>query len=56
MGSPMRRKTIAPRYDLSDPEQRIKSALIDLRCLLICISLLERVNSVSRHNPVTLIL
>lgn len=29
-----------------DPEERLKAALTDLRCLMICISLLERVNSV----------
>jgi hypothetical protein len=32
---------------MNDPEARMKAALVDLRCLFICISLLERVNSVS---------
>lgn len=41
-----RRATVVPRFDPSDPEQAMQAALTDLRCLLICISLLERVNSV----------
>ncbi|KAK4686707.1 condensin complex subunit 3, partial [Tremellales sp. Uapishka_1] len=47
-GSP--RKT--PIIDMSDPEARMKAALIDLRCLRICISLLERVNSTLQENSV----
>ena len=42
-----RRKSVMPRFDPNDPEVAMKAALIDLRCLVICISLLERVNSVS---------
>ena len=42
-----RPKPVAPRFNLDDPEERMQAALVDLRCLLICISLLERVNSVS---------
>lgn len=30
-----------------DPEEKMKAALIDLRCLIICIGMLERINSVS---------
>ena len=37
---------VAPARPI-DPEAKIRAALIDLRCLMICISLLERVNSVS---------
>jgi condensin complex subunit 3 len=44
MGTPGPRKSA--RVD-SDPEATMKAALIDLRCLIICISLLQRVNSVS---------
>jgi condensin complex subunit 3 len=45
MGTPGPKRAIA-RAESADPETRMKAALIDLRCLLICISLLERVNSV----------
>ncbi len=47
LGTPGPRKSLAPRFDSNDPEARMKAALVDLRCLLICISLLERVHSVS---------
>jgi condensin complex subunit 3 len=50
LGTPAPRKAMTPRTDLDDPEAKIKAALIDLRCLLICISLLERVNSVGPGN------
>ncbi|WVN89766.1 uncharacterized protein L203_104996 [Cryptococcus depauperatus CBS 7841] len=46
------RSRSAPRYNLDDPEERAKAALIDLRCLLICISLLERVHSTLQDNSV----
>lgn len=46
--TPRRRRSGMPRFDVaSDPEARIKAALVDLRCLQICIAMLERVNSVS---------
>jgi len=45
MGTPAPYRVPAPVED--DPEASMKAALIDLRCLYICISLLERVNSVS---------
>ncbi|WWD20683.1 hypothetical protein CI109_105159 [Kwoniella shandongensis] len=48
----IRRRSVAPRFDPNDPEARVKAALIDLRCLLICISLLERVNSTLQDNSV----
>ncbi|KAK8850500.1 hypothetical protein IAR55_004418 [Kwoniella newhampshirensis] len=48
----IRRRSVAPRFTPDDPEARIKAALIDLRCLLICISLLERVNSTLQDNSV----
>lgn len=47
-----RSRSMAPRFNLDDPEERMKSALIDLRCLLICISLLERVHSTLQDNSV----
>jgi hypothetical protein len=31
---------------IDDPEQEVKKALVDLRSLLICISMLERINTV----------
>ncbi|WVW80873.1 hypothetical protein I302_102863 [Kwoniella bestiolae CBS 10118] len=40
------------RMNSEDPEERMKAALIDLRCLLICISLLERANSNLQDNSV----
>ena len=48
VASPVRRsrKSTVPRFDPTDPDAAIKAAVVDLRCLLICISLLERVNSV----------
>jgi len=45
MGTPAPYRIAPPVED--DPEALMKAALIDLRCLFICISLLERVNSVS---------
>lgn len=45
-GSPSRRKTV------DSPEATVQAALIDLRCLLICIALLERVNSQLQDNSV----
>ena len=50
LGTPGPPKSSALRFDLNDPEARMKAALIDLRCLLICISLLERVHSVGDLN------
>ncbi|ORY20755.1 nuclear condensing complex subunit [Naematelia encephala] len=50
MGTPAVKRTATPRFDPDDPEERMKAALIDLRCLLICISLLERVNSTLQDN------
>jgi hypothetical protein len=32
---------------IDDPEQAVQKALVDLRALLICISLLERINTAS---------
>jgi hypothetical protein len=32
---------------IDDPEQAVRKALVDLRSLLICISMLERITSVS---------
>jgi len=49
MGTPAPYRVAAPVED--DPEASMKAALIDLRCLYICISLLERVNSVSLIAP-----
>ncbi|EIW69906.1 hypothetical protein TREMEDRAFT_30304 [Tremella mesenterica DSM 1558] len=46
------KKTAQPRFNLDDPEERMQAALIDLRCLLICISLLERVNTNLQDNSV----
>ncbi|WVQ70731.1 hypothetical protein IAR50_000253 [Cryptococcus sp. DSM 104548] len=47
-----RSRSVAPRFNMDDPEDRMKAALVDLRCLLICISLLERVNSTLQDNSV----
>jgi condensin complex subunit 3 len=47
MGTPGPKRMTTPRADDDDPEVRMKAALVDLRCLMICISLLERVNTVS---------
>ncbi|WVQ85926.1 hypothetical protein IAT38_008094 [Cryptococcus sp. DSM 104549] len=47
-----RSRSVAPRFNPDDPEASMKAALIDLRCLLICISLLERVNSSLQENSV----
>lgn len=47
--SPSRRES---RVDPNDPEAVMRAALIDLRCLLICISLLERVNTPLQDNSV----
>jgi condensin complex subunit 3 len=44
--TPARRKGSSQRALADDPDARLKAALTDLRCLMICISLLERVNSV----------
>jgi hypothetical protein len=33
-----------------DPAARLEAAIIDLRCLLVCGSLLERVNGVSSNS------
>lgn len=46
------RRNVSPKKGGDDPEAAMKMALIDLRCLFICISLLERVNSVSTHFSV----
>ena len=40
-----RRQSILAKAD--DPAARLEAATIDLRCLLVCGSLLERVNGVS---------
>jgi condensin complex subunit 3 len=46
--TPSRARTGMPRFDLiKDPEEKMKAALVDLRCLVICIGMLERINSVS---------
>jgi carbon monoxide dehydrogenase subunit G len=39
---------------IDDPDQAVKKALVDYRSLLICISMLQRVNSVRNRfrNPV----
>ncbi|WRT70673.1 uncharacterized protein IL334_007671 [Kwoniella shivajii] len=51
--SMIRRRSVATqRINSQDPEERMKAALIDLRCLLICISLLERVNTNLQDNSV----
>ncbi|TYJ51732.1 hypothetical protein B9479_007684 [Cryptococcus floricola] len=47
-----RSRSVAPRFNMDDPEDRMRAALVDLRCLLICISLLERVNSTLQDNSV----
>jgi condensin complex subunit 3 len=44
-GSPSRRRTIAGAL-ADDPEQAVKKALVDYRALLICNSMLQRINSV----------
>ena len=46
-GSPVRRKTMVGGTSIDDPDQAVKKALVDLRALLICISMLQRINSVS---------
>jgi condensin complex subunit 3 len=46
------RRSVAPRASPADTYSLAKAALIDLRCLLICISLLERVNSQLQDNSV----
>jgi hypothetical protein len=46
-GSPVRRKTMVGGTSIDDPDQAVKKALVDLRSLLICISMLQRINSVS---------
>lgn len=46
MGSPVRRQTMVGGSLIDDPEQAVRKALLDLRCLLICISMLERINMV----------
>ncbi|WWC72552.1 uncharacterized protein I206_106514 [Kwoniella pini CBS 10737] len=49
----IRRRSVATnRINSEDPEERREAALIDLRCLLICISLLERVNTNLQDNSV----
>jgi len=48
-GSPVRRKTMVGGTSIDDPDQAVKKALVDYRSLLICISMLQRVNSVSSH-------
>ncbi|OCF54753.1 condensin complex subunit 3 [Kwoniella mangroviensis CBS 10435] len=53
--SNIRRKSTfsaSQRLNSEDPEERMKAGLIDLRCLLICISLLERVNTNLQDNSV----
>lgn len=46
--TPSRPRSGLPRFDQnSDPEEKMKAALVDLRCLFICIGMLERINSVS---------
>ncbi|WVR08557.1 hypothetical protein IAU60_005612 [Kwoniella sp. DSM 27419] len=51
-GSIVRRRSVQPRFDPEDPEARVQAAIVDLRCLLICISLLERVNTNLQDNSV----
>ncbi|KAL7422917.1 chromosome condensation complex Condensin, subunit G [Cryptotrichosporon argae] len=46
------RRTSGQRFDPSDPEAVMRANLIDLRCLQICISLLERVNTPLQDNSV----
>lgn len=46
-GSPVRRKTMVAGTVVDDPDQAVRKALVDLRSLLICISMLQRINSVS---------
>ena len=46
-GSPVRRRTMVAGTLIDDPEQAVKKALVDHRSLLICNSLLQRINSVS---------
>ncbi|OCF43623.1 condensin complex subunit 3 [Kwoniella heveanensis CBS 569] len=50
--SVIRRRSAVPRANPEDPEAKIQAALIDLRCLLICISLLERVHTNLQDNSV----
>jgi condensin complex subunit 3 len=41
------RQTGPVRTDANrDPKEKMKAALVDLRCLVICIGMLERINSV----------
>lgn len=51
-GSPGR--SVRERVDPEDPEAAALAANIDLRCLFICISLLERVNTPLQENSVFL--
>lgn len=46
------RKSSSLRIPPLDPEAQREAALIDLRCLQICNSLLERVNSTLQDNSV----
>lgn len=45
--TPAPRRIVPMPVESLSVEDRMKAALIDVRCLAICISLLERVNSVS---------
>lgn len=48
--TPRRARSGVPRFNANaskDPEEKMKAALVDLRCLMICISMLERINTVS---------
>jgi hypothetical protein len=54
-GSPVRRKTMVGGTSIDDPDQAVKKALVDLRALLICNSMLQRINSVSSHSLPTVI-
>ena len=52
--TPSRPRAGGPRFDvITDPEEKMKAALVDLRCLVICIAMLERINSVSLLDEVT---
>jgi hypothetical protein len=44
-----RRQSILGKAE--DPAARLEAAVVDMRCLLVCASLLERVNGVSACYP-----
>ncbi|KAI9633507.1 nuclear condensing complex subunits, C-term domain-containing protein [Dioszegia hungarica] len=51
--TPSRPRAGGPRFDvITDPEEKMKAALVDLRCLVICIAMLERINSNLVDNAV----